>query len=154
MAKACASRVHQCALARPRVLLHADRTRSHFERYRVDVWLSDEADDPSAAAGETRAWRPAEAFSAPGWVTGVPNAAVCEGGVWLSSVIDAAAAAGCVAEAKLAAEPSHMDVLISRGSASVAPAYAAAFHTSGAYDVRRALSSALSQHASACGVPS
>ena len=46
---------------------------------------------------DARAWSAQETFTRPGWVTAVPNAAVQATGVWLSDIVDAARAAGCVA---------------------------------------------------------
>ena len=74
-----------------RVLLHADGSRSHFERFRLDVFLegqpfSTPPDAPSSTHSAAqpaspppppeRVWTPAERFDTAGWVHRVPNAAV------------------------------------------------------------------------------
>ena len=43
----------RCGWGSVRVLLHADGSRSHFERYRCDVYLDDE---PSVPAPPRREW--------------------------------------------------------------------------------------------------
>ena len=66
-----------CGYDAVRVLLHSDGSRSHFERFRCDVYLDNEV---SVAPPPRRDWTPAERFETAGWIRRVPNGALVEEG--------------------------------------------------------------------------
>ena len=123
-----------------RVLLHADGTRSHFERYRLDVYLGNEV---SVQAPTERAWAAGESFETPGVVRCVPNAALqqdesaTEGnGMWLHEIVTSAA--NLLIEARPSSSPGCMDVLLLARTSYQRMPYCEAFHmTNEQYCVRR-----------------
>ena len=138
---------HGCGFTNVRVLLHADGTKSHLERYRCDVHLEIEHGDalhrvePSLKA---RAWKGhADAITdadLPGWVQGVPNAALRNGdGLWLSELVVFASARGMHLEARPSVSADAMDLFAWPVATAPRMPFVPAFHHSAMACVREAL---------------
>ena len=127
-----------------RVLLHADGTRSHFERYRCDIYLDNEAAVPPPRVHEWTATTAAAAHATrPCIVRGVPNAAVSDASsaVWLSELAETARARGLKLEARPSARQCEMDILVWQDAARIP--YCAEFHEGESFDIQCAVAALL-----------